>query len=124
MIFVLRSFVIGPLESYVSGVRRGVGQTGLYGQRRVAASVFRRASGPLDACRALGVRDLSGPVIDRYLAQLRAAGYVHYRSAKAMRPLLGYLAPLGVRPSAPPVVLDPVEEMLECFRWFLSSSAG
>ena len=38
-------------------------------------------------------------MIERYLAQRRAAGYVEYRSVKALRPLLAFLAPLGVLPS-------------------------
>ena len=38
-------------------------------------------------------------MIERYLAERRAAGYVEYRSAKAMRPLLEFLAPLGVLPA-------------------------
>ena len=34
-------------------------------------------------------------MIERYLAERRAAGYVEYRSGKAMRPLLDYLGAAG-----------------------------
>ena len=40
----------------------------------------------------IGVSGLSGSVIERYLEQRRAAGYVEYRSMRALRPLLDYLA--------------------------------
>jgi integrase/recombinase XerD len=48
---------------------------------------------------------LSAPVIERYLAERRSAGYVEYRSVKALRPLLEFLAPLGVLPV--PQVVPP-----------------
>jgi site-specific recombinase XerD len=40
----------------------------------------------------VGVEELSGPVIERYLAQRRAAGYVEYRSVKALRQVSTALA--------------------------------
>ena len=42
------------------------------------------------------VSALTPEVVDEYLAARRSAGYVHYRSVKAIRPLLDYLEPLVV----------------------------
>ena len=63
-------------------------------------------------------------MLDGYLAERRAAGYVNYRSMRALAPLLGYLAPLGVLPPTPPVVLDPVAAVLERYRRFLLVERG
>jgi hypothetical protein len=63
------------------------------------------------AVTGLDVTDLSGSVIERYLAERRTAGYVEYRSVKALRPLLD-LAPLGVLPVPQAVPPGPVEELL------------
>ena len=43
----------------------------------------------------IGLEGLSGRVIERYLAQRRAAGYVEYRSLKALRPLLALPRAVG-----------------------------
>ena len=72
----------------------------------------------------VGLDGLSGPVIERYLAQRRAAGYVEYRSVKALRPLLEYLAPLGVLPIRQEVPPDPVEELLGRYRAWLLVERG
>jgi integrase/recombinase XerD len=62
-------------------------------------------------------------VVDRYLAERRAAGYVNYRSGKAMRPLLSYLDQLGVLPREE-VELGPVSALLERYRSYLLSERG
>ena len=72
----------------------------------------------------VGLDGLSGSVIERYLAQRRAAGYVEYRSMKALRPLLDYLAPLGVLPIPQEVPPDPVEELLGRYRAWLLVERG
>jgi integrase/recombinase XerD len=72
----------------------------------------------------VGVGGLSEPVIERYLAERRAAGYVEYRSLKAMRPLLGYLAPLAVLPVPAEVRPDTVEELLGRYRDYLLVERG
>ena len=51
-------------------------------------------------------------MIEPYLAQRRVAGYMEYRSVKALRPVRKYLAPLGVLPIRREVPPDPVDEML------------
>ena len=47
----------------------------------------------------IGLEGLSRSTIERYLAQRRAAGYVEYRSLKALQPLLANLAPLSLDPT-------------------------
>ncbi len=64
----------------------------------------------------IGLDQLSGPVIERYLAERRVAGYREYRSSRALAPLLAYLAPLGVLPAPAEVRLGPVEELLVRYR--------
>lgn len=124
MVFVLRSFVRGPLESYAAGfaeelARQGYTVSGAEQHLCFVAHLDRwMSAGRLD------VGDLSGPVVERYLAERRAAGYVNYRSVKAMRPLLGYLEPLGVLPPAPRVVLGAADALLERYRRFLLIERG
>lgn len=63
-------------------------------------------------------------VVDEYFAARRRAGYVNYRSVKAMRPLLDYLEPLGVLPQLAPVALGPVDVLLERYRGYLILERG
>ena len=63
-------------------------------------------------------------MIERYPAERRAAGYVEYRSAKALRPLLDYLEPLGVLPVWQDVPAGPVEEPLGRYRDYLLAERG
>ena len=102
MVKVLGSLVRGPLEPHIAGfaeelVRRGYTQSSA-GQHVCFVAYLDRWM----SAEGIGLGELSGPVIDRYLEQRRAAGYVEYRSLKALRPLLDYLAPLGVLPVEEP----------------------
>src|SRR5664279_6388631 len=75
--------------------------------------------GHLSRWMLAGERDVSAltpEVVDEYLAARRSAGYVNYRSVRAMRPLLDYLEPLGVLPQLAPVALGPVDALLERYR--------
>lgn len=124
MVKVLRSFVRGPLEPFVPGFADGLLRQG-YSRSSAGQHVcfiahldrWMRAEG-------VGVAGLSGPVIERYLAQRRAAGYREYRSVKALRPLLDYLAPLGVLPPPEQVPVGPVEELLGRYRDYLLAERG
>jgi len=123
MVVVLRSVVRGPLESFVSGFAE-----------ELAAQGYTRCSAEQHVCfiahldrwmvaEHLAAGDLTGPVVGRYLAERRAGGYVNYRSGKAMRPLLDYLAAQGVL--LPEVVaVGPVEALLERYRCYLVSERG
>jgi site-specific recombinase XerD len=124
MVKVLRSFVRGPLEPHITGFADGLLRQG-----------YTRSSAEQHVCfvahldrwmqaARVGVGELSEPLIDRYLAERRAAGYVEYRSLKAMRPLLDYLAPLGVLPVPAQFRPDAVEELLGRYRDYLLIERG
>lgn len=124
MVKVLRSLVRGPLEPHISGfagelLRRGYSRSSAEQHVCFLAHLDRwmRVEG-------IGLDGLSGRVIGRYLAQRRAAGYVEYRSVKAVRPLLDYLAPLGVLPAAEEVRPGLVEELLGRYRDYLLHERG
>jgi site-specific recombinase XerD len=76
------------------------------------------------AAVGIGLDGLSGLVIERYLAERRAAGYVEYRSMRALQPLLDHLAPLGVLPVEEGDALSPVEELLARYRGYLLAERG
>lgn len=124
MVKVLRSFVRGPLELHIVGfaehlLRQGYTRTSAGQHVCFLAHLDRWMS-----VEGIGLDGLSRPVIERYLDQRRAAGYVEYRSMKALRPLLDYLAPLGVLPveeEAPP---SPVEELLGRYHDYLVGERG
>ena len=123
MVFVLRSFVRGPLEPYVSGfadelVRLGYTRCSLEQHVCFIAHLDRWL-----AADRLGVGDLTAALVDRYLAERRAAGYVNYRSMKAVRPLLRYLDQLGMLPVAD-VAVGPVPALLERYRAYLIRERG
>lgn len=124
MVKVMRSFVRGPLEPYVGGFAAELCRQG-----------YTRSSAEQHVCfvahldrwllaEGLGVHDLGESTIERYLTQRRAAGYVLYLSVKAMRPLLEFLAPLGVLPAEPPTRLDAVEELVARYRDYLLTERG
>lgn len=124
MVKVLRSVVGGPLEPHIVGfaeelLRRGYSWTSAAQHVCFLAHLDRWMT-----AEGVGLDGLSGPVIERYLGQRRAAGYREYRSVKALRPLLDFLAPSGVLPVSPVVVLDPVEELLARYREYLIGERG
>lgn len=123
MVKVLRSVVRGPLESYVAGFAE---ELSAQGYTRCSAEQHVCFVAHLDRwmlARHLAAGDLSGAVVDRYLTERRAAGYVNYRSGKAMRPLLDYLAAQGVLlPET--VAVGPVEALLERYRCYLVGERG
>lgn len=124
MVKVLRSLVRGPLESYAPGfseelLRQGYARSSASQQLCLVAHLDRWM-----LAEGVGIGDLGGPVIERYLAARRAGGYVQYLSGKAMRPLLDYLEPLGVLPPVPVVRTDPMEESLGRYRVYLLVERG
>ena len=124
MVKVMRSLVRGPLESYATGfaeelLRQGYSQSSAGQHICFIAHLDRWMRGA-----GVGLGDLTGSVIERYLAERRAAEYVEYRSVKALRPLLDYLAPLGVLPVAREVALGPVDELLGRYHDYLLVERG
>lgn len=123
MVFLLRSFVRGPLEPYVAGFAEELERSGY---TRCSAEQHVCFIAHLDrwlTAQRLDVGDLTAAVVDRYLAERRAAGYVNYRSGKAMRPLLTYLDKFGVLPREE-VRLGPVPALLGRYRSYLISERG
>jgi site-specific recombinase XerD len=124
MVKVLRSFVRGPLEPYVAGF---------------AAELFRqgysKSSAEQHLCfvahldrwmqrQGIGLGELSMPVLERYLGERRAAGYIGYLSLKAPRPLLTYLTPMGVLPALQPRQPGPDGVLLARFADYLLHERG
>lgn len=124
MVKVMKSFVRGPLAPYVVGLAAELLEQG-YTRSSAAQHVGFVAH--LDrwlAAEGLGVEDLTASTIQRSLAERRAAGYVLYRSTRAMAPLLGFLAPLGVLPTEATPEPDPVEELVGRYRDYLVTERG
>src|SRR5664280_2033438 len=118
MVDVLGSRVVGPLESYAPGFAAGLSRQGYTVSGATQHLCF---IGHLSRWMLAGEWDVSAltpEVVDEYLAARRSAGYVNYRSVKAMRPLLDYLEPLGVLPQPAPVTLGPADALLERYRGY------
>lgn len=124
MVKVMRSIVCGPVAPYVA---RFAAELLGQGYTRTSAEQHVCFIAHLDRwllAEGLGVQDLGESTIERYLIERRAAGYVEYRSAKAMRPLLEFLAPMGVLPAERQIRLDPVEDLLSHYRGYLLTERG
>lgn len=113
--------VSGPLQPYAPGFAvalAGLGYTPLSTvlQLRLVAHLSRW----LEA-EEVAPEGLLPAVIERFLEARRAAGYTHYASARAMRPVIEYLGRLGV--VAPPPEREPatpLEVLLERYRRYLT----
>jgi site-specific recombinase XerD len=114
----------GPLACYADGfardlVSRGYTVNGAAQHLRFVAHLNRWM-----LARGLDAAGLSVSVIEQFLGERRGRGYVRYYSVKAMRPLLGYLTPLGVLPEAGVPKRGPAEDLLERYRQFLVLERG
>jgi site-specific recombinase XerD len=79
----------------------------------------------LAAGEGLDADELTSEVVERFLAERRAAGYTDRVTARAMTPLLGYLRGLGVAPAASSrVVVGAVEVLLADYREYLAVERG
>lgn len=117
--------VSGPLEVFAAGFAAELARLGY---RRTPATfqlqLMAHASRWLRA-EGLGVGGLTSEVVERFLAERRAAGYTNYVTARAMAPLLGYLRGLGVAPAASPrVAVGAVELLLAGYRDYLAVERG
>src|SRR5687767_11832535 len=93
-----RVTVSGPLEVFASGfaaelARLGYRRVPIVFQLQLMAHVSRWL-----AREGIGADALRSELVERFLAERRAAGYTNYVTARAMAPLLGYLRGLGVAP--------------------------
>jgi integrase/recombinase XerD len=117
--------VSGPLEVFASGFAAELARVGY---RRVPIvfqlQLMAHASRWL-ACEGIGAGELTSGVVERFLAERRAAGYTNYVTARAMAPLLGYLRGLGVAPAASPrPAVGAVEMLLAGYREYLAVERG
>ena len=114
-----------PLEAYAEGFRAELGRLGYTpltaaGHVRLMAHLARWLAGKGRVASALTPASVAV-----YFAERRAAGYVNERTARALRPLLGYLQALGVVPA--PVAVIPataVERLLQRYRDYLANERG
>jgi integrase/recombinase XerD len=117
--------VSGPLEEFGPGFRvelerQGYSRLGATPQLRLMAHASRWMQS-----EGLAPEELTGEVVDRFLAARRAAGRRDYVTARAMAPLVGYLRRLGVAP--PPVrsrALTRAGELGERFGEYLAVERG
>jgi integrase/recombinase XerD len=117
--------VSGPLKVFAAGFAAELARLGY---RRTPATfqlqLMAHASRWLQR-EGLGADDLTSEVVERFLAERRAAGYTNYVTARAMAPLLGYLRGLGVAPVASPrLAVGAVEVLLATYREYLVVERG
>jgi len=113
--------VSGPLEAFAEGFAAELARLGY---RRTPATfqlqLMAHASRWLQR-EGLESEGLTSEVVERFLAERRAAGYTDRVTARAMAPLLGYLRGLGVAPAASPrAVVGAVEVLLADYREYLA----
>lgn len=124
MVSVLGARVVGGLEPYAQGLAGVLSEQGYTVSGATQHICFIAHLSRWMLQEHMDVGDLTGSVIDRYLAQRRADGYVRYTSVKAFAPLLGYLGPLAVLPPTQPDVLPPAAALLHRFGRFLVVERG
>jgi site-specific recombinase XerD len=117
--------VSGPLEVFASGF---VAELARLGYRRTPATfqlqLMAHASRWLQSV-GFGAGELTSEVVERFLAERRAAGYTNYVTPRALAPLLGYLRGLGVAPAASPrVAVGAVDVLLADYRDYLAVERG
>ena len=117
--------VSGPLEVFAAGfmaelVSLGYRRTPATFQLQLMAHVSRWL-----AREGLGAGELTSEVVERFLAERRAAGYTDRVTVRAMAPLVGYLRGLGVAPPASPRrAVGAVEVLLADYREYLMIERG
>lgn len=117
--------VTGPLEPYAVGFgaelcRLGYTPLSAANQLRLMAHLSRWL-----AAQGLDSAGLAPAGVAGFLAARRAAGYTQWLSVRGLEPLLGYLREVGVAPRpVAPVVVAPVEVLLERYRGYLIGERG
>lgn len=119
-----RARVVGPLEPYAHGFRSELARRG-YSPFTVVWHLY--LMGHLSrwlAGRGLEVSALTSELVDAFVVERRAAGYVGHRSVRGLAPLLGYLQDLGVFVRPAPPAPSEVEELLARYARYLSEERG
>lgn len=115
----------GPLEPFAVGFADALRTSG-YTARGISGQLYLMAHlSRWLAEEHLGVASLTGPVVERFMAARRVAGYAQFRSPRALEPLLFHLRELGQVPSPSlPQPEGPVDELLWRFRRYLTEERG
>ena len=114
----------GPLTRFASGLAEelvvlGYAPLSATAQMRLASHLSRWLES-----QGMGPGDLTGPVIERFLA-VRRVGYTSHYSLQALGPTLGYLRRQGVVPAAvAPAPSSPTEVLLARYRQYLTGERG
>src|SRR3954453_4481860 len=114
----------GPLTRFAAGLGEelsllGYTATSATAQMQLAAHLSRWLES-----QGMGPGDLTGSVIERFLAARRVSYTSHY-SLQALGPVLGYLRRHGVVPTAiAPAPSSPVEVLLARYHQFLTVDRG
>lgn len=109
----------GPLASHVEGFCAALVGLGFTGTARGHCYVLVHLSRWLAAER-LDPSELTSPVVERFVAARRRAGYRRWRSVRSLHPLLDYLREVAEVPAwCPDVAERPVEGLLESYRRYL-----
>lgn len=116
--------VTGPLTPFVAGL---IDELAVLGYTTNSAASKMRLVAHLSRwleSQKLGPEGLTGPVIERFLAQRRAA-HTHQYSLQALGPVLNYLRRQGVAPAAvAPAPTSPSEVLLARYRDYLIVDRG
>jgi integrase/recombinase XerD len=117
--------VSGPLEAFAPGF---VGELERVGYLPLGATLQLRLMARLSRwleSEGLGPAGLTDGLVERFLAERRAAGHRGYVTARAIAPLLGYLRGLRVAPpAAPGASATATEALLERFGEYLAVERG
>jgi len=116
--------VDGPLALHADGFRAELLQRG-YAPVTVALHLQLMAHvGRWLAGQGLDAHALTSPVVDTYLRERRAAGYVNNRSIRGLAPLLDYLRRREVVPWPVPSEESPTEHLLSRYARYLAGERG
>ena len=116
--------ISGPLVPYACGFQEELARLGYTAgsaaqQLRVMALLSRWL-----ADRELDAGGITAEGVAQFLQERRARGNLHWRSSRALVPLLEFLARLEVFPVSPATIPTKTEELLERYSRFLVSERG
>ncbi len=114
----------GPLARFASGLAEELALLGYTATSATAQLLLAAHLSRWLESQGMGPGDLTGPVIERFLAARRGS-YANHYSLQAMGPLLGYLRRQGATPAA--VVSEPsspAEVLMARYRDYLTDERG
>lgn len=119
-----RVCVLGPLAAFAQGfdrelVRQGHSRPTRCHQLQLMAHLSRWM-----AAEEVAVAELSAEQVQRFIAARCAAGYRHYRSARGVAPLLGYLRGRGVLPAPLLASVGQLELLVDRYCGYLLDERG